>query len=166
LQKKTASHQTIKIMPMNLADAIETRRVFVDAVENHFDYLDPEYRKEVLKSNSLLRLALSAVRPRRFVLIAKHRDKIVGYCIGSAPKDGRAQVYWLFVDPTLRGSNIGLKLLARMLKNLELAGAHEAVLITHNYAKYYMRQGFQQISTVKRGDVEEYILSYPMGKRR
>lgn len=164
MKKQTASHSTVKIMPMSLRDIVETRRVFVDAVENHFEYLDPQYRKEVLRSNSLLHLALSAVRPRRYVLVSKHRGRIVGYVIGSAPRDGRAQIYWLFVDPSLRGSNIGLKLLSRILKLIEQSGATEAVLITHSYAKYYMRQGFKLVDTVKRGDVEEYILSFPMGK--
>ena len=166
MQKKTASHQTIHISPMRLRDVKETRRVFIDAVENHFDHFDTNYRTQILKDNSLIHLALARVRPRRIVLVAKHREKIVGYCIGSIPKDGRAQIYWLFVDPTLRGSNIGLRLLSRILKIMERAGSHEASLITHNYAAYYARQGFKQREVVKRGDVEEYILSYPLGEHR
>lgn len=163
MQKKTASHQTIHISPMRLREVRETRRVFVDAVENHFDYFDAGYRAQVLKDNTVPRLAFAGLRPRRIVLVAKHRDKIVGYCIGSIPKNGNAQVYWLFVNPTLRGSNIGLRLLSRILKIMEQAGSHEATLITHNYATYYARQGFKQKSVIKRGEVEEYILSYPLG---
>ena len=151
---------------MRLRDARETHDVFVDAVMNHFEYFDENYRTEVLKTNSLLRLAFAGLRPRRIVLVAKHRDKIVGYCIGATPKDGRAQIYWLFVDPTLRGSNIGLKLLSRTLKLMEQAGANEATLITRNYDKYYARQGFNRRDTIKRGDVDEYILSYPLGERK
>jgi ribosomal protein S18 acetylase RimI-like enzyme len=166
VQKKTASHQTIHITPMRLRDVKETRRVFVDAVENHFDYFDADYRAQVLHDNSLIRLAFAGLRPSRIVLVAKHRDSIVGYCIGSIPRDGHAQIYWLFVNPTLRGSNIGLRLLSRILKNMEQAGSHEATLITHNYATYYARQGFKQGEIVKRGEVEEYILSYPLGKHK
>jgi ribosomal protein S18 acetylase RimI-like enzyme len=149
---------------MRLRDVAETRRIFVDAVQNHFDYFDAPYRAEILKSNSTLRLAMAGLRPRRIVLLAKHRDKIVGYCIASSPKDGRAQIYWLFVDPTLRGSNIGLRLLSRSLKIMEQSGASEAVLVTHNYADYYARQGFKRLETTKRGDIEEHTLSYPLGK--
>ncbi|MEO7617240.1 MAG: GNAT family N-acetyltransferase [Candidatus Saccharibacteria bacterium] len=166
MQKKTASHQTIQITPMRLRDVKETRRVFVDAVENHFDYFDADYRAQVLRDNSLPRLAFAGLRAGRIVLVAKHRDRIVGYCIGSIPKDGHAQIYWLFVDPTLRGSNIGLRLLSRILKMMEQAGSSEATLITHNYATYYARQGFKQLETVKRGKIEEYILSYPLGERK
>lgn len=149
---------------MRLRDAAETHRVFVDAVQHHFDYFDESYRTEILRKNSLVRLALAGIRSRRIVLIAKHRQKIVGYVIASAPKDGNAQIYWLFVNPTLRGSNIGLRLLSRALKLIELAGAKEAVLITHNYASYYARQGFEQRETRKRGKVEEHILAYRLGK--
>lgn len=151
---------------MRLRDTLETHRVFVDAVKNHFDYFDSDYRIEVLRTNSLPRMVLAGLRPRRIVLVAKHRNKIIGYIIGSTPKDGRAQIYWLFVDPTLRGSNIGLRLLSRILKMMEQAGANEAVLITHNYAEYYARQGFKKLDTVKRSNVEEYILSYPIGKQK
>ena len=138
----------------------------MNAVHNHFDYFDANHRIEVLKSNSLPRLALAGLRPRRIVLVAKHRDKIIGYVIGSTPRDGRAQIYWLFVDPTLRGSNIGLRLLSRILKMMEQAGSTEAVLVTHNYAKYYARQGFQRVGSLKLGDIEEHILSYPIGRQQ
>ena len=151
---------------MRLRDVAETRRVFVDAVQHHFDYFDEQYRQQILVKNNTLRLALAGLRPRRIVLVAKHRNKIVGYCIASSPKDGRAQIYWLFVDPTLRGSNIGLRLLSRTLKLMEQSGASEAVLVTHNYADYYARQGFKRIETTKRGEVEEYTLSYRLGKMR
>ncbi len=151
---------------MRLRDAAETRRVFVDAVQNHFEYFDQEYRQQILAKNTTFRLALAGLRPRRIVLVAKHRNKIVGYCIASCPKDGIAQIYWLFVDPTLRGSNIGLRLLSRSLKLMEQSGASEAVLVTHNYADYYARQGFKRIKTSMRGEFEEYTLSYPLGKMR
>ena len=150
---------------MRLRDVKGTHRVFVDAVKNHFDYFDATYRQQVLRQNTLPRLAFAGLRPRRIVLVAKHRDKIVGYCIGSTPRNGRAQIYWLFVDPTLRGSNIGLRLLSRILKIMEQAGAEEAVLVTHNYADYYARQGFKRKGIISRGDIKEYILCYPLGDK-
>lgn len=165
MNKQTASHQTIKVMPMSLRDVVETHKVFVNAVEGHFEYLDDAHRRDVLRTNSLPRLALTLVRPRRVILVAKHRGQIVGYVIGSIPKSGRAQIYWLFVAPGLRGSNIGLRLLSRLLAMMERAGAESASLVTYKYAKYYTRQGFRLVDKIQHDGIEEYILNFSFGEQ-
>jgi N-acetylglutamate synthase-like GNAT family acetyltransferase len=157
----SAKH-VIEITPLRLWEAHIARRVFADALLNHFDYFEPAYKSKVLAQNSYLHMAMGVLRPSRLLLVAKHEGRIVGYIIGSVPSDKHAQIYWLYVDPMCRGENIGLGLLSRLLKSMAALGATEATLVTHGYTKYYARQGFKLIQKVKQGGVDAYVLTYPL----
>ena len=158
----TPNNHVIEITPLRLWEAHRARRVFVDALLNHFDYFEPAYKQTVLAQNSYLRMAMGALRPSRLLLVAKHEGRIMGYIIGSVPADKHAQIYWLYVDPACRGENVGLGLLSRLLKSMAALGATEATLVTHGYTKYYARQGFKLIQKVKQGGVDAYVLTYPL----
>ena len=118
-------------------------RIFVRAVEEHFGYFPPEVRAKVVKDHSLLNLFLAAADRRRVVLLAMYDGRLAGYAIGAAPAVGPAQLFWLYVEPDLRGRNTGLKLLSRMLKLLCERGASVVSLATHDHRHYYERQGFK-----------------------
>lgn len=147
---------------MKLRDVLATHRVFRDALQNHFDYFDEAFRRNVLASNRPYHLAAAAIHPSRMVLVAKDGRNIIGYAIGSVPKGGNGQIYWLFVNPDFRGQNLGLKLLSRIMAAMSAKGATEAILVTHTHAKYYARQGFKHVRTVRTGGQIGYVLKYKL----
>jgi N-acetylglutamate synthase-like GNAT family acetyltransferase len=113
-----------------------------------------------LAENNLWSMVKGVVHPRRILLVAKDRGRIIGYVIGSVPAGGHGQIYWLFVGPDYRGQNVGLALLSRILKVMQAKGAKRATLITHDHAPYYARQGFKLIEKVQDGKATKYVLSY------
>jgi ribosomal protein S18 acetylase RimI-like enzyme len=118
-------------------------RLFTQATQQHFDYFPLAVRKRVISEHSVHKLLLATLDSRRVVLTARQDRRIVGYCLGATPKTGAAQIYWLYVDPDHRGSNIGLSLLSRMLKLLGQKGARDVSIATHDHRRYYERQGFK-----------------------
>lgn len=133
--------QTV-IQEAAIADLRSLNRLFVQAVRSHFAYFPDDVQDQVIRDHRLLQLAKAILHPQRLVLVARQNGKLVGYAIGSAPKGGSGQLYWLYVDPSCRGQNIGLSLLSRALKQLAQQGANEVVLATHDHRRYYERQGF------------------------
>jgi len=119
------------------------KRLFAHAVETNFTYFPADVRRGVIADHSLRRLFLAMLDPRRVILIARRGGKIIGYCLGAAPRQGSAQLYWLYVTPEERGSNLGLSLLSRMLKILRSKGAEAVSIATHDHRRYYERQGFK-----------------------
>ncbi len=148
------------IEPLRLRNVHEAQAVFVEALMNHFDYFDDTYKQMVLAQHQPEHLVRTVLHRRRFMLVAKLQGRIIGYVIGSVPRDGRGQIYWLFVDPNVRGRNIGLMLLSRILRAMQRKGATEAQLVTHDHAKYYARQGFRLVKKIKNGTLIEYVLAY------
>lgn len=112
------------------------------AVRTHFTYFPEIEQERVIRNHRPLKLLLAAVNPRRVILTAHHDGEMVGYAIGSVPKCGKGQLYWLYVDPSRRGNNTGLTLLSRMLRIQGQLGATEVTLATHDHRRYYERQGF------------------------
>ncbi len=148
------------IAPLRLRDAREAHAVFVNALLHDFDYFDSAYKQVVLAENNLVSMMRAVLLPSRLLLVAKDQGRIVGYVIGSVPKNGNGQIYWLFVDRAYRGQNLGLALLSRILKIMAAKGASQAALITHDHATYYARQGFKMIEQVPDGRHTRYVLTY------
>jgi predicted N-acetyltransferase YhbS len=134
--------------------------MFARAVREHFAYFSPEVQKEIIANHSLLKLTLAALDSRRVILVARTRNKIIGYAIGAAPVSGPAQLFWLYVDPEFRGANTGLSLLSRTLKHLSLSGAELVSIATRDYRKYYERQGFKFIKKSIVNGAEMDILTF------
>lgn len=157
---KRAEPIPIKIRPARLKDTKLLADVFETAVKLHFDYFSPEYAARVLRENNAPRIGLSIIRPNRLVFLAEADGDIRGYAFGSLPADGRAQLYWLYVEPGTRGQNIGLSLLSKMLQAVRAKGASELQLVTYRYAPYYARQGFVQTNKVHLGGVEQDVMRF------
>jgi ribosomal protein S18 acetylase RimI-like enzyme len=139
-------------------------RLFTCAVHAHFGYFPSAVRHRVIKEHSVQKLFLATLDSRRVILTAKEGSKIIGYCLGAAPKVGPAQVFWLYVDPEYRGSNIGLTLLSRMLKLLVRRGAQTISIATHDHRRYYERQGFKFIRNTEIDSVKLDILTFEVKK--
>jgi ribosomal protein S18 acetylase RimI-like enzyme len=148
------------IAPAPLTSLPALHRTFVRAVNQHFTYFPEQVRAQVIRDHSLYRLLLAAAHPRRILLTARRGDRIVGYAIGAAPKQGPAQLFWLYVEPDQRGSNIGLSLLSRMLKLLAEHGASVVSLATHDHRRYYERQGFKFHHRTVQNGVQMDILTF------
>jgi GNAT superfamily N-acetyltransferase len=150
----------IRISEASVLSLPALNRLFVNAVHNHFQYFPEQVRTRVIRDHSIPRLTLAAVDPRRVLLVAKSDRRIVGYAIGAKPATGPAQIYWLYVEPDHRGSNIGLSLLSRMIKVLGAKGAAEVAIATHDHRRYYERQGFKWLSNTFIDGVEMDILTF------
>jgi predicted N-acetyltransferase YhbS len=150
----------IAISEASLPSLPHLRRLFVGAVQNHFQYFPEHIQRRVIREHSLWRLALAAVDPRRVVLVARSDKRIIGYAIGASPAVGPAQLFWLYVEPDQRGKNLGLSLLSRMLKTLGAKGAAEVSIATHDHRRYYERQGFKWVRHTTVDGVDMDILTF------
>lgn len=136
------------------------KRLFAHAVETNFSYFPEDVRRGVIRDHSLRNLVFATIDPRRVVLIARRGNEIIGYCLGAAPVRGAAQIYWLYVKPEERGSNVGLSLLSRMLKILRDKGAASVSIATHDHRRYYERQGFKFLENTMIDGVKMDILIF------
>jgi GNAT superfamily N-acetyltransferase len=134
--------------------------MFTHAVTTHFTYFPEFVRRRVIADHSLPKLLLATLHPRRIVLTARSRGRLIGYAIGAAPAQGPAQLFWLYVDPDHRGANVGLSLLSRMLKLLANRGASIVSLATHDHRRYYERQGFKFLQKATVDGVKLDILTF------
>ena len=136
--------------------------MFVEAVRLHFTYFPDEIQNKVIADHRKTKLLLAALHPRRIVLTAHHDGQLVGYAIGSVPKGGQGQLFWLYVDPSRRGSNTGLALLGRMLRSQRMLGARDVTLATHDHRRYYERQGFVRREGRTIDGVTMDIMTFPL----
>lgn len=135
-------------------------RLFSQAVEAHFTYFPPAVRARVVRDHSVRKLFQAAIDAKRVVLIAKQGHQIIGYCFGAAPKQGPAQIYWLYVEPNFRGSKIGTTLLTRTVALLVAKGARTIAIATHDHTRYYEAQGFKFVKKTVIDTVDMDILSF------
>ena len=118
----------------------------------------------MVREHSQIKLILAAIHPRRIVLTATRGKELVGYAIGAVPKRGPGQIFWLYVAPNDRGQNLGLQLLSRMMKLQKQLGAATIALATHDFQRYYLRQGFEYQSSYEIEGVKMQILTYDLYK--
>ena len=157
---QSVSSQPI-VQALHLVDATQLRRIFKRAVATDFNYFPQHYQRQVLDQHKLVRLASAVLRPDRLVLGAKRGKELVGFMIGSRPRRGAAQVYWLYVDPAWRGSGLGGRLLGETLQRLKAAGSHQVALATHKHKDYYAKKGFKQRERQEQfPGIDMYIMSY------
>ncbi|HUD11521.1 MAG TPA: GNAT family N-acetyltransferase [Candidatus Saccharimonadia bacterium] len=149
-----------QIRQASLASLPALNRLLTSAVEAHFSYFPASVRRRVIREHSVPKLLRATLDSRRVILVAWSDGKIIGYCLGAAPKAGPAQIYWLFVEPGNRGSNIGLNLLSHMLRLLAAKGARTISIATHDHRRYYERQGFKFLKNTTIDEVKLDILTF------
>lgn len=113
-----------------------------------------------MRDHSHLKILLATIMPRRIILAAFIDGQLSGYAVGSVPKCGSGQLYWLYVDPLHRGNKTGLVLLSRMIRLEASKGAKEVILATHDHRQYYQRQGFKYQQTIQEGGVPLDLMSF------
>jgi ribosomal protein S18 acetylase RimI-like enzyme len=151
----------VRISSLSFAKIPALSRLFAEAVSRNFGYFPEWYQREIVREHSAMHLLLGYLHPSRIILTARDADRnLVGYAIGRAFRGGTGQIYWLYVDPSFRGRNTGLSLLAQMLRSQERKGAHAVSLATHDYRRYYERQGFNHHSQIETHGVPMDIMMY------
>ena len=150
----------IKRLPVSRLN--DLHRLFAAAVRTSFTYFDDEVQTRTIRDHSPRRLLQAVINPRRIVLSAWRGDELMGYAIGSVPRDGSGQLYWLYVAPSGRGSNTGLALLSRLLRRERELGAHSVTLATHDHRHYYERQGFRYLENRLVEGLPMDIMRYPL----
>ncbi len=147
------------IRPPRLSEIIPLQRLFSGALDRSFGYFSRDYRHRVERDNTILRILAGRLHRRRIILIARHHGKLVGYLFGSV-EQGKGHIFWLYVDPAARGSNVGLALLAKSLRIMRDMGAAEAELATYDHRHYYERQGFVTVDSRHEGGVKIDVMRY------
>ncbi len=140
------------------APALKT--LFAHAIERSFDYFTPQYRALVQRDNTTLKIILGTLRRNRIILVARQEGRMIGYLFGAVGSDGVGRIFWLYVTPEARGSNVGLALLARSMRIMREQGAEVAELGTYDHRPYYERQGFVFSSQRHEGGCDIDILRY------
>lgn len=166
LHHRTAAHphaSPITITPPTVRDIAPLRRLFRQALRDDFQYFPPAYTDRISHQNSFWRLLLARHKPDRVMAVAKAKDRIVGYAIGSLTPQRNGELYWLYVDPASRTRDIGAALLSAVLSDMGRRGSGKVTLVTYDLKDYYRRHGFrhrgkQRIHTQDL-DVMEYDVS-------
>ena len=151
------------ITPLKLRSIPALNRLFTEAVRQHFTYFTEEAQHRLIKDHSRLRLLMAYIDPRRTILTAHCDGLLVGYAIGSVPRGGAGELFWLYVDPAQRGANIGLSLLSRMIRLQEQKGAKTVTLSTHDHRRYYERQGFVFVRPETVDGVSMDVMQFKLG---
>lgn len=131
------------ITDIRLPHVYHLRKLFREAVALDFNYFPMSYREQVLKENSLLRMAVACGRLDRFMLGAFEESRLVGFVIGNLPANRIGQIHWLYVASDARETGIGGQLINALLERFSRSGASKVSLITHNYQDYYKKLGFK-----------------------
>ena len=135
-------------------------RLFVSALDRDFTFINTDHRALIKAQNSRAHLAAGIVRHHRHIFVAWQSGEMVGYIIAGTAADNTANIDWLYVKPGLRGQNVGLKLLSRMMRRLRLYGSEHVTLVTYAYTNYYRRQGFQVLRQVVSDGIEQDLMKY------
>ncbi|HEY6736122.1 MAG TPA: GNAT family N-acetyltransferase [Candidatus Saccharimonadia bacterium] len=154
------SNPPLKIAPVRLRELAQLHRMFERAVRIHFAYFPERVQRQVIAEHSLIQLLKAYADSRRVVLVARRRGQLAGYCVAAVPPNGPAQLFWLYVDPVHRGTNTGLSLLSRAVKEMERLGAQTIFLATHDHRRYYERQGFKFDHRESQHGVDMDIMSF------
>jgi ribosomal protein S18 acetylase RimI-like enzyme len=150
----------IRLQPLRPQDVAKLHRLFVDALDADFSYIDEAHRTKIKRQNSKRHLALTILKPNRVVILAWHRDDLVGYIIAGLAPNHSSNIDWLYMKPDLRGNNVGLKLLSRAMRALMERGANNVTLVTHAYTDYYARQGFRMVRRVMSDGIEQDLMRF------
>lgn len=143
-------------------EAPPLKRLFSYAIDQSFDYFEPRYRLRVQRANTTLKILAGTLRRDRIILIARQDGNLAGYLFGAVDEKGIGHIFWLYVAPEARGSNVGLALLARSLRIMRDRGAEAAELATYDHRTYYERQGFIYRDQREEGGCRINVLRYPL----
>jgi len=135
--------EVAKIRQLQAQQVRQLRQLFRQGLASDFDYFPRDYLNAVDRANSAPRLLLAVIRPSRLILIAQQGRKLVGYTITGFESPGEAFLYWVYVDPKIRGHRVGRRLMAETLSRLKQRNIQKVRLATHDYVDYYRRYGFK-----------------------
>lgn len=121
------------------------REQFVKAAHSSFAYLPNNELDRVINDNNLVHLGVSWAHPKRIMLGLSKRKKLCGYAIGSFDGHGTASLFWLYVDPDIRGRGEGYLLLRSFVEQVRKRGCRRLTLSTHTHQNYYKKHGFETI---------------------
>jgi ribosomal protein S18 acetylase RimI-like enzyme len=118
-------------------------KLFNAALQTDFAYFNPNYLNEVVYANRLSKLRLATVHPSRLIIGVYKSNKLLGYSISSIRAQNRAYLFWLYLDPNLRGQGLGKNLLSTTEAMLKRKNINTIDLVTHNQTQFYERFGFE-----------------------
>jgi ribosomal protein S18 acetylase RimI-like enzyme len=132
----------IKKVPIRHTKSLN--KLFNYALISDFGYFNNSYLETVSRANRPLKLATAIIHPSRLVLGVYNSSGLVGYSISTIQPNQTAYLFWLYINPNLRGEGIGKQLLNDTESHLLAKKVTLLELVTHNQAEFYLRQGFEK----------------------
>jgi len=152
----------VQIRPLRLRDVRRLHRLFLRALDSDFSYFPPGYVRQVKLQNSPTNLLRAWFDRRRLILVAVRGRQPVGFAFSAAHRDKIGHLYWLYVDPDLRGKRVGRDLLQLSLDGMQRRGMHSVELVTYNFDGYYKKHGFYHRGTSKLHDSQLHVMQYDL----
>lgn len=138
------------IQKVRLNELNRLNRFFMQSIDEGFDYFNDSFKKTLAKQHNLPRLAKAYLSPKAALFVVKDRaqvDSLHGYCF--VRQDGPiAYLYWMYVQPAVRGSGLGVRLLDAAMHEARRRKVDSLQLITHDKEEFYARAGFVPIRHV------------------
>jgi len=133
----------VVVGPPTVRDIALLRKLFRQALRDDFQYFSPAYIDQISRQNNFWHLLMGRRKLERSMHVAKRNHHIIGYALGSLTPQRNGELYWLYVDPTQRTSNVGDALLKAVVSDMRAKGATKLTLVTYDLKDYYLRHGFQ-----------------------
>lgn len=154
---------SVVVGPPTARDIAPLRKLFRQALRSDFQYFSPAYIDQISRQNNFWRLLMGRRKFERSMYVAKRNRRIIGYALGSLTPQRNGELYWLYVDPAQRTSNVGAALLEAVVSDMRAKGSTKLTLVTYDLKDYYLRHGFhhrgkQRIHSLDL-DVMEYNLN-------
>lgn len=139
-----------RIQKVGFGELSRLNRLFIQSIDDGFDYFNDSFKKTLAKQHNLPRLAKAYFSPKASLFVAKEgsqASKLHAYCF--VRQDGRiAYLYWMYVQPAVRGTGLGSRLLDTAMDEARRRNVDSLQLITHDKEAFYQRAGFVPIRHV------------------
>jgi ribosomal protein S18 acetylase RimI-like enzyme len=147
----------IEVRSINAGDWQEYRDIRLRALLDSPDSFGSIYEAEVVRTDEAweARITAASTSGKDRVLFAIYLEKVCGlaWCKLSASAPEEADLFQMWVDPTLRGAGVGRALLEESLAWAKSIGAHRvrlSVTATNNPAmRLYTSHGFSSIGPLE-----------------
>jgi GNAT superfamily N-acetyltransferase len=154
-------NKNLNLREMSLNDVVKMNNLFVQSVEESFNYFPLYYKKKLCKEHSIPRLIKAYFSPYAHFNLLSLEGRDIGYCLLRTHAN-RAYLYWMFVQPDYRGLNAGRSLLFAALDTAQRLGMEAVELVTHDKEGFYIKYGFISIKRIVGlvGNIDMTVMEY------
>lgn len=146
----TQNDTSVVIQKVGFGELNRLNKLFIQSIDDGFGYFDDSFKETLAKQHNLPRLVKAYLSPKASLFVAKEGsqiDELKAYCF--VRQDGLiAYLYWMYVQPSVRGTGLGTRLLDTAMDEARRRNVDSLQLITHDKEAFYQRAGFVPIRHV------------------